>query len=212
MPQCPDDPMSDVLNIVVVEDNADLRFLIEEVLLQFGHQVRGVDTAEETDLLEDLDAVQLFILDLNLPGEDGLSLAQRLRARLPQAGIIILTACISPPDQTAGYEAGADIYLSKPIPPETLISAVNALGRRLAKTKAAKAAIPGPVRQVPWPEDLSPRLREVAELLVGTGLSHKQIAAQLQLSEGTVHRHVERLYRTLGVNSRAELTTHLNAS
>ncbi|WP_373372193.1 response regulator transcription factor [Sorangium atrum] len=56
---------------------------------------------------------------------------------------------------------------------------------------------------------LTPRQRDVAALLVGTGLSYKQIAARLELSEGTVRTHTERIYRALGVHSRPELTVAL---
>ncbi|WP_437314423.1 response regulator transcription factor [Sorangium sp. So ce385] len=58
---------------------------------------------------------------------------------------------------------------------------------------------------------LTPRQRDVAALLVGTGLSYKQIAARLELSEGTVRTHTERIYRALGVHSRPELTVALLA-
>lgn len=59
---------------------------------------------------------------------------------------------------------------------------------------------------------LTPRQRDVAALLVGTGLSYKQIAARLALSEGTIRTHTERIYRALGVHSRPELTVVLQAA
>lgn len=58
---------------------------------------------------------------------------------------------------------------------------------------------------------LTPRQRDVATLLVATGLSYKQIAAELALSEGTIRKHTERIYRALGVHSRPELTVVLRA-
>lgn len=58
---------------------------------------------------------------------------------------------------------------------------------------------------------LTPRQRDVAELLVGTGLSYKEIAARLDLSEGTIRTHTERIYRAVGVHSRPELTVALRA-
>jgi DNA-binding NarL/FixJ family response regulator len=59
---------------------------------------------------------------------------------------------------------------------------------------------------------LTPRQREVAALLVGTGLSYKQIAARLGLSEGTIRTHTEKIYRAFGVHSRAELTVELQGT
>src|SRR5262249_24851296 len=70
-----------------------------------------------------------------------------------------------------------------------------------------RAPIPAPGA----PAELTPRQRDVATLLVRTGLSYKQIAAQLHLGEGTMRTHAEHVYRALGVHSRAELTVALRA-
>lgn len=70
--------------------------------------------------------------------------------------------------------------------------------RRHPSLRAPAERQPGPV--------LTPRQRDVAALLVGTGLSYKQIAAHLELSEGTIRTHTERIYRAFGVHSRPELT------
>ncbi len=72
----------------------------------------------------------LFILDLNLPGEDGLSLTARIREVYPSVGIIIATARTESMDRTSGYETGADIYLTKPFELPELIAAMTAVARR----------------------------------------------------------------------------------
>ncbi len=119
------------LNIVVVEDNDSLRLVTVEVLRQQGCYVQGLACAEDIDDTAGGIAADVFILDLNLPGEDGISLALRLRKAQPEVGIIMVTARIQTNDKMTGYDCGADIYLCKPVAPEELISAVNALARRL---------------------------------------------------------------------------------
>ena len=118
------------MNIVVVEDNDDLREVMVEVLTAQGHFVSGLDCAES--LVEFNGLMHMVILDLNLPGEDGLSLANRLRANYPQLGIIMVTARGMPSEKAQGYENGADIYLVKPVSHDELVAAVAALARRLA--------------------------------------------------------------------------------
>jgi len=124
------------MNIVVVEDNDDLRDVLVDVLCAQGHQVCGVDSAEA--LLEYIGRLELVVLDLNLPGEDGLSVAKRLRASHPQVGIIMVTARGMPAEKKAGYEHGADIYMVKPVSHDELCAAVGALSRRLTAVEAPK--------------------------------------------------------------------------
>jgi DNA-binding response OmpR family regulator len=123
--------MATGLSIIVVEDNDSLRLVTVEILRQQGHQVQGLACAEDIDDAAGGVTADIFILDLNLPGEDGISLATRLRKAQPEVGIIMVTARIQSVDKTTGYECGADIYLCKPVAPEELLAAINALARRL---------------------------------------------------------------------------------
>jgi len=120
------------LNIVVVEDNGDLREAIVEVLTAMGHRVMGLSCAEELGDEGALDAIDLLVVDLNLPGEDGLSLSRRLRQIQPGLGIIMITARSAVHDKVDGYEAGADLYLPKPVSVEELGAAVKSLERRIS--------------------------------------------------------------------------------
>lgn len=119
------------LNILVVEDNENLRESICDALEDLGHHVRGIDCAEALPEQTDLVRIDLAILDLNLPGEDGLSLAGRLRTTHPDIGLIMLTARAQGEDRAAGYARGADIYLTKPASLDELKQAIGALARRL---------------------------------------------------------------------------------
>jgi DNA-binding response OmpR family regulator len=77
--------------------------------------------------------IDLLVVDLNLPGEDGVSLSRRLRGTQPGLSILMMTARDTVLDKVAGYEAGADIYLTKPVSIEELQAAVKSLARRMEK-------------------------------------------------------------------------------
>jgi DNA-binding response OmpR family regulator len=120
-----------MLNIVIVEDNDPLREALVDVLAAEEHHVAAFDSAESFLAEGSLDMVDIVLLDLNLPGEDGVSLARRLRADRPDVGIIMLTARGAPEQRRVGYESGADIYLTKPSSAPELTSSIQALARRL---------------------------------------------------------------------------------
>lgn len=120
-----------MLSVVVVEDNEALLFVTVEALRLQGHFVRGVSCAEDLDDELGSDPFDIAIIDLNLPGEDGLSLSRRLRASQPHVGLIMVTARTSPADRLQGYKSGADIYIPKPASFDELSMAIEALHRRL---------------------------------------------------------------------------------
>ena len=119
------------LNIVLVEDHDALREIMTEILSAKGHHVTGIDCAEALDDQLSRSPIDLLIADLNLPGEDGLSLVRRVRLTQPLIGIIMVTARHEAADKVTGYDMGADIYLSKPVAPTELIAAVSSISRRL---------------------------------------------------------------------------------
>ena len=133
--------MASGLKITVIEDHDALRAVTVEVLRQKGHRVQGISCAEAlgdeaASLLTDL-----FIIDLNLPGEDGLSLSKRIRQANPRAGIIMATGRGQLSDRIAGYENGADVYLSKPVAIEELLAAVESVKRRVDLWQGAHGPI-----------------------------------------------------------------------
>lgn len=119
--------------VVVVEDNDALRDATVAMLNQAGCRALGVASAEELDDTVLPQAADLYVVDVTLPGEDGLSLAARLREAQPGVGIVIATARTRTGDRVAGYAAGADIYMPKPIDPRELLAALAALAKRLQR-------------------------------------------------------------------------------
>ena len=128
--------MSLSLSIAVIEDHDFLRNSTINLLREKGHQPIGFFCAEE--LADENISIQpdLYIIDIELPGEDGLSLARRIRANRASVGIIMMTARRETHDKVQGYASGADVYLPKPVEPEELLAVVNRFAFKLAQEKA----------------------------------------------------------------------------
>ncbi len=97
------------LNIIVVEDHDALRDITVEALRSQGHQVVGVESAEALNRVDADSAADLMVIDLNLPGEDGISLSRRLRAARPDMGIVMVTARTLSSDRARGYDSGRSL-------------------------------------------------------------------------------------------------------
>lgn len=125
------------LSVAIVEDDALLRQEIEIHLRAHGMVVHAANSAAGLDDLTAREAIDVFLIDLNLPGESGLSLCKRLRESLPLAGIVICTGRTALVDRIAGYrQGGADFYLTKPVSPDELVLVIESLGRRLKKSSS----------------------------------------------------------------------------
>ena len=124
--------MSDTkTRILVVDDDAELRALLTGYLQKQGFEVAEAEDGREMDACLAEQEADLIILDLMLPGDDGLTLARRLRER-SQIPIIILSARGDEVDRIVGLEVGADDYLSKPFNPRELLARIRAVMRRRA--------------------------------------------------------------------------------
>lgn len=118
------------LNIVLVEDHDILRQILKQALEEAGHHVTALSCAEELEDVAGGLPVDIFLIDLNLPGEDGLSLTERVRMAYPLVGLIVVTARSALQDKLEGYARGADIYLTKPVEVPELCATISAMGRR----------------------------------------------------------------------------------
>lgn len=122
--------MQDNHKILLVDDDVRLRGLLERYLNEQGFQVRSAANAEQMDRILTRESFHLIVLDLMLPGEDGLSICRRMRTMNNQIPIIIVTAKGEEVDRIVGLEIGADDYLSKPFNPRELLARVRAVLRR----------------------------------------------------------------------------------
>lgn len=132
--------MSVALSIAIVEDHKALREIFVEHLQHEGFDVFGCSCAEELDEYYIKSKADLLILDVNLPGENGMSIAHRYRKAYPSVHIIMLTVRAEAKDKILGYESGADIYLPKPVSADELSAAINSIRRRLLSLKNSNGA------------------------------------------------------------------------
>ncbi len=143
--------------ILIVDDDRDIRNLLADYL-----EINGYPTATAADgtamwMALDSNQVDLVVLDLNLPGEDGLTLCRNLRAKstLP---VIMLTARSEPLDRIIGLEMGADDYLPKPFEPRELLARIRSVLRRSQATQANTVAEMGQkIKFGDWLLDLTAR-------------------------------------------------------
>jgi two-component system phosphate regulon response regulator OmpR len=126
-------------HLLIVDDDERIRELLKKFLQRHGFLVTGArDAAQARRLLQGLD-FDLIVLDVMMPGEDGISLTQSLRETM-DTPILLLTARGETSDRIAGLEAGADDYLSKPFEPKELLLRINAILRRMPETPSAQTA------------------------------------------------------------------------
>ena len=124
-------------NVVLVEDDHFLRDEITSYLSANNFSVHAVASAQSLTDWVTPEPIDLYVIDLNLPGEGGLSLSKRIRANSPAVGIVIITAKLGLSDKLASYShGGADFYLNKPISPDELVLVLQNLGRRIRNTSA----------------------------------------------------------------------------
>jgi two-component system, OmpR family, response regulator len=126
-------------SILLVEDDRDISALVRDLLVAEGYIVEIANTGVAMDRVLTRFAPDIVVLDLMLPGEDGLSICRRLRARggLP---ILMLTAKSDDIDRIIGLELGADDYLGKPFNPRELLARIRAILRRAGHAMGADAA------------------------------------------------------------------------
>lgn len=129
-------------HIAVVDDHKDIRELVSRYLGQHGYRVSAVESAAAARRLLERSAPDLMVLDIMMPGEDGLALCRDLRTtrRLP---IIFLTAVAEDTDRIIGLEMGADDYLTKPFNPRELLARVKAVLRRAQSMPAQRGVVQG---------------------------------------------------------------------
>ena len=119
-------------SVILVEDNISLREALEHHLVDAGFSIRGVGDGQELNQELAISKPDVIVLDLNLPEEDGISIAKRVRLAYPSMGIVMLTARVRSIDRHEGYDSGADVYLTKPVNPSELTTVLQNLCRRIS--------------------------------------------------------------------------------
>jgi FixJ family two-component response regulator len=187
--------------VFLVDDDAPVRKALSRLLKSAGYQVEAFDSAGEFLQWHRPGGFGCLILDIQMPGLNGLELQEELAANDSTLAIIFLTGHGDIPTSVQAMKAGAVDFLTKPVCGQELLDAVE---RALAENHAARKRWREVKAIRQRVETLTPREREVLSLVV-TGLLNKQIAVKLCTSEKTVKVHRGRVMRKLAARSIADL-------
>ena len=123
--------------ILIVDDEPDVRDVLEEYFVAHGYAAIGAESAGIAREKAAAHSIDLALVDIHMPGEDGLSLARHLRERYAKIAIVMLTSATTVVDRIVGLEMGADDYVSKPFDPRELMARVKSVLRRTSSTGRA---------------------------------------------------------------------------
>jgi two-component system nitrate/nitrite response regulator NarL len=213
---------SRVQSIVIIDDHPLLRRGLQQLAdLSPGIQIIGeADSGEQGLALVKERRPDLVLLDLNMPGMDGLKTLQVLKQLEPAPKVAILTVSDAQEDIVAALRGGADAYLLKEIDPEELLNKLHDLaeGRlvmspNIAECLALALRAENQEGHTSGAEELTERESEIL-IHISSGESNKIIARKLDIAEATVKVHVKHLLKKLGLKSRVEAAvwavTHKN--
>jgi len=228
VPQPPPSPASRTLHdvslslrILIVEDHDDLADALRANLRAEGYQASVATDGRQALAMVRADPPDIVVLDLGIPGIDGLELLSRLRAEGHWCPVLILSARDSDSDKVEGFRLGADDYVTKPFRTLELMARVDAMGRRVIRERAAASVQPAAAVPAAKPDasQLTPqqvmsacgltlRQAEVA-LLIAEGRSNPEIAGRLGISRFTARNHAEQIFARLKVESRWQVVRAL---
>ncbi|MBU1330929.1 MAG: two-component system response regulator NarL [Gammaproteobacteria bacterium] len=211
--------MNEPLSLLLIDDHPLLRRGLAELFESSGaFQVVGSVSsgAQGIELAEQLQP-QMVLLDLHMPGLDGLATLAALKRQQPACRVMVLTASAARDDLLAALRAGADGYLLKDSEPEDLLAAVVACASGQARLDPALSTLlAGSLRERDAPVEslrvsLTERERQTLAL-IAEGFSNKLIGRQLGISDGTVKIYVKHLLGKLNLRSRLELAAWAHRS
>ena len=175
-------------HVVVVEDNEDL---LDEVVFhlsrQPGYTVYAARDGRELDDCLVRHAVDVLVLDLGLPGEDGIEIARRVR-RQAMPGIVMLTARGALDERITGLQSGADAYLVKPVDMRELVAVIDSVHRRLVECSPPQPALQSEVSWVFYPRRWQIRTPK-GHLHILTAAESRIVQALVEADGQTVARH-----------------------
>ncbi|QKS27525.1 MAG: Response regulator protein TodT [Accumulibacter sp.] len=187
--------------VFLVDDDPGVRRSLSRVLREEGFEVRGYESAEAFLARPDTTARGCIVLDVTMPGLDGLALQRRLSEEGQQMPIVFLTGYGDIPTSVRAIKAGAADFLTKPVASATLVAAVRAA---IEQDSVARQTEDEAAELAQRFGSLTAREREVLSALVG-GKLNKQIAADLGVVEQTVKFHRARIMERMGARTVAEL-------
>lgn len=194
-----------MIRVQLVDDHTLVREGLSRLLdLADDIEVAAVASGGEQAVSLDVDTrADVVLMDLSMPGVDGIEATRRICSARPDARVVMLTAHTDRQNVLAALDAGAVGYMAKDAAPDVLISGVRAAasGDSPLDPKAARYLLDA--REAPRTPSLTERETEVLQLLA-SGMANKQIARRLGISEKTVKAHLTRVFGQLGVSDRTQ--------
>lgn len=190
-------------HILIIDDDQDIRRPLARYLSENGYRVSVAGSGREMDQILPKASIDLIVLDIMLPGEDGFSICQRLQAstRIP---IILLTALKDDTDRIVGLELGADDYLSKPFNPRELKARIKTVLRRTQMLPPRSQRATGTVRFDRWQFDMSQKqVVGPGDLVVPLSSGEQTLLLALIEHAGTTLSRDQLLDLTRGVSGHA---------
>ena len=187
------------MSLYVIDDHPMVRQMIGMLL----RRLRPASKVVELEKFSELQAAlikngepELFVLDLLLPGVKGATAISDVKKMYPEVPLVVLSAMPSGEARDACLEAGADLYIEKSTDTAEISAAIQDILKSDSDEVDADAVVAGDIK-------LSKRQKQLI-LMLDRGLSNRDIAAELNISEHTVKVHLWRLFRRLGVKSRTQ--------
>jgi DNA-binding NarL/FixJ family response regulator len=199
-----------MISILIVDDHAILRDGLKNIL-SFEEDIKVIGEAtsgEEALKLADELSPDVIIMDINLPGMNGVETTALIKAKNPDARILVLTMYTHDEYLLSALKAGADGYLLKDAPSEHVVDAIKAVyrGESMITPSMTKKLVNIHLQQTQVKKDESNLTDREQEVLIGLveGLSNKEIAEKLFISDKTVKIHVSKIFKKLEVKSRSQ--------
>ena len=200
----------ETITVAVVEDDPQVRRSLAGILKRGPGVICVGEYGNAEEALREIPRLQpkVVLMDINLPGMDGVHCVRQLSELAPKTQVLMLTVYDNTDTIFNSLAAGASGYLLKPISAEQLLAAVRDVyggGAPMTSDIARKVVqtVTQPAPASSETENLSPREQEVLDFLA-KGYLYKEIAEQLNISYGTVHTYIERIFKKLQVRSRAQ--------
>jgi len=203
-------PNDSLITVAIVEDDALVRQSLADILKRGPGVVCVGEYGNAEEAVREIPRVQpkVVLMDINLPGMDGVHCVRRLSELAPATQVVMLTVYDETDAIFNSLAAGAHGYLLKPISSAQLLLAIRDVyaGGAPMTSDIARKVVQAFKRSAPAvaeTENLSPREQEVLDFLA-KGYLYKEIAEQLNISYGTVHTYIERIFKKLHVRSRSQ--------